>query len=65
MNFSKKYLKLTESMRSISEEDLLEDKDTRKQRKEERKEKRQEKKFNQGGAEEYSSGTGKFNLTAF
>ena len=52
-------------MRSISEEDLLEDKDTRKQRKEERKEKRQEKKFNQGGAEEYSSGTGKFNLTAF
>jgi hypothetical protein len=65
MNFSKKYLKLTESMRSTSEEDLLEDKDTRKQRKEERKEKRQEKKFNQGGSEEYSSGTGKFNLNAF
>ena len=65
MNFSKKYLKLTESMRSTSEEDLLEDKDTRKQRKEERKEERQEKKFNQGGSEEYSSGTGKFNLNAF
>lgn len=65
MNFSKKYLKLTESMRSVSEEDLLEDKDTRKQRKEERRKKRQEKKFNQGGAEEYSSGTGKFNLNAF
>ena len=65
MNFSKKYLKLTESMRSISEEDLLEDKDTKKQKKEKKKEKKWEKKFNQGGAEEYSSGTGKFNLNAF
>ena len=62
MIFSKKFQKLIESQKS---ESLLEDKSDRRKRREERREKRLEKKFNKGGATEYSSPTGDFNLNAF
>lgn len=60
-NFSNQYMRLLESMKS-SDDDLLEDKDTRMARREERKKERLEKKF---GGDSKKGDDDSFNLKAF